>query len=60
MAFLSAENIVDISMSFLLPSLSNLSLIYERKRTFSDLSMLGKYTTLTAKIILHTVHIIER
>lgn len=26
---------------------------------FSDLSMVGKYTTLSAKIILHIVHIIE-
>lgn len=40
--------------------LSNLSFIYEKKGgVFSDLSMVGKYTTLSAKIILHIVHIIE-
>lgn len=58
--FFSAENTVDISMSFPLPYLSNFSFIYEGKRTFSDLSMLEKYTTLSAKTMLHTVHIIER
>lgn len=41
--------------------LSNLSFIYEKKGggVFSDLSMVGKYTTSSAKIILHIVHIIE-
>lgn len=57
--FLKCLKHIDIYMYFPFLSISNL-FIYERKRTMSDLSLIGKYIISSAKITLPIVHIIER